>query len=846
MTSVPQLSFTGGEWAPSLYVRADLEKYSSAVKLMRNAYCHAHGGVSNRPGTYVVGEVKDSSKVTRMVSFQFSTVQAYGLEFGDLYMRVYKDGGRVLESNQNVVSITQANPGVVGVTSHGYSNGEWISASDIGGMTELNGKLFKVAGVTTHTFQLQDTDGNNVDTSAYTAFTSGGTVARVYTLTTPYAEADLGLLKFVQSADVLKVTHPSYAPYDITRTGHAAWTATAITFAPSISAPASFARSAGAGTGSTYAATAVKENGEESLVSSDATGGAGDTFTWTAVSGAEYYNFYQKKNGVYGWLGTAGLNGGSPSFIVPSGVDADMDEAPPTAKTPFTGAGNYPGVSTFFQGRWVPARTNNLPQTFWGTVTGSYKNMNIRSPIHDDDAYNFQIDSRQVNEIRWMVPLDVLIIGTSGSEWRAAPGQNGTSITPSSVDLKQQSEWGVSHIQPLVIGNTILFIDGSEKQVRDLLYSLEVDGYSGNDLSILAVHLFEQYTLEQWAYQRGTDPIVWAVRSDGTLLGMTYHREHKVWGWHRHDTEGTFEDVISVRKDNGRSDVYFIVKRTINGVTRRFVELLADRYFADIRDAFFVDCGLSLDSPITVTGITQAAEGVVTAAAHGLLDGARVDLSDIVGMTELNLRQFIVSDKTTDTFKLKDINTEAYIDTSEYTAYVSGGYAREAVLEVSGLEHLEGEEVAIFANGNVISGKTVTDGAVTIENYASRIHVGKAYTQDVMTLDFNNYKIDTGTAQDRVRYVSSAVLKLKDTRALFYGPPLLTDEDGNEDDSRLQELKLRTDEGYGDPITPFTGDREVNVEMGGDNREAVLFFRNPYPVPFTILAVIPRVVHGES
>lgn len=844
--SVPQLSFTGGEWAESLHARSDLEKYPSAVKLMRNFYCHAHGGTSNRPGFRYVGEIKDSpTKTARLIPFQFSTVQAYMLEFGDLYMRVIKDGGRVTETDVNITGLTAANPGVVTAVAHGYSNGDWVYISGVGGMTQVNGKFYKVANTTTNTFELNTIDGAAVNTSSYTAYTSGGTVARVYTLVTPYAEADLGLLKVVQSADTMYLTHPSYAPRKITRTGHAAWTITTITFAASISAPGS--PSASGGSGQTYAITAVKENGEESVVSSDVTSAPSNTLSWSAVTGADHYNIYEKKNGVYGYLGAAG----STSFVIPASTDPDMDEAPPTAKNPFGSTDNYPGVSTFFQQRWVPARTNNKPQTLNGSNTGSFQNMNIRSPIHDDDAYEFTIDSRQVNEIRWMVPLDALIIGTSGSEWRMQAGGKGASVTPSNVDIKQQSEWGVSHIQPLVIGNTILFIDGSEKQVRDLLYSLEVDGYTGNDLTILANHLFERNTLERWCYQKGTDSIVWAVRDDGKLLGMTYHREHKVWGWHRHDTEGYFEDIASILGSDGRSDVYAIVRRTINGSTRRYIELLEDRYFADIRDAFFVDSGLSLDSPISISGITQAAQGVITATSHGLSNGDYVDLSDIVGMTELNLKQFIVSDKTTHTFKIKDINTSAYIDTSAYTTYISGGKARKAVTEISGLDHLEGEDVVVFANGNVVSGKTVSGAKITLVNRASRVHVGLGYMQDIETLDFNYYQTDSGTAADKTRYVSSVLLKLKDTRALFVGPPLLKDPDTGEDlphadQIRLQELKFRDTEDYGDPIRPFTGDYPVSFEQGVDFRKAVVFMRNPYPVPVTILAVIPRVAHGES
>lgn len=846
MISVPQLSFTGGEWAPSLHARADLDKYSSSVKKMRNFFCHAHGGASNRPGTLFVGETKDSSKESRLIPFQFSTVQSYMLEFGDQYMRVYKDGGRVTEADQNITGVTQANPGVVTITGHGYANGDWVYISGVVGMTELNGKYFKVANQTANTFELQDVDGNNVDTSAYTVYSSGGTAAKVYELTTPYVEADLDLVKVTQSADVLYVTHPSYAPRKITRTGHAAWTITTITFAPSISAPTSLTRDSGSGTGSTYAVTAVTPEGEESLVSNDVSGGAGDVFSWTPPSGdVDHYEFYEKENGVYSWLGYAGLAGGSPSFEVPSGLDPDTEEAPPTSRNPFNAADDYPGVCTFFQQRLVFARTNNNPQTIWGSVTGSFENMNIRSPIRDDDSYNFTINARQVNEIRWMVPLDSLIIGTSGSEWGMRAGQTGDSVTPSSVSLNVQSEWGVSHIQPLVIGNTVLFIDASETQVRDLLYSLEVDGYQGNDLSILARHLFEGYTLKRWCYQKSPDPIVWAMRSDGMLLGMTYQKEHKVWGWHQHDTEGSFEDISSIQIDDGSIDTYMIVRRTINGSTRRYVERFASRVFSDVMDAHFVDCGLTLDTPISITGATAADPVVITAASHGLSDGDIVDISDVVGMTELNNNQYKVANKTANTFELTDINDDSDIDGSAFTAYVSGGYVRKAVTSLSGLDHLEGESVEVFANGSHVSGKTVTNGAISLDNAASRIHVGFGYTQDIETLDFNYYQTETGTAQDKMRYVSSVVLKLKDTRALFVGPPLIINDDGSEDDSRLVELAFRDNEDYGDPTEMFTGDKPVNIEQGEDFRNASIFMRNPYPVPVTILAAIPRVLHGE-
>lgn len=756
MVSVAQLSFTGGEWAPSLHARNDLEKYPTAVETLLNMIIHPEGGASNRGGTEFVGEAKYAAKVCRLIPFQFSVVQSYMLEFGDSYMRVYKDGARVVEATKTITGITNATQGVVTSAAHGYANGDWVIIESVGGMTQLNGKTFVVSDQATNTFKLKDIDGNYINTTAYGTYTSGGTSSKIYELATPYVEADLELLKITQSADVLYVMHPSYAPREISRTGHTSWTISSITFGASIAAPTSLARAAGSGTGKVYVVTAVSQDGEESLVSNTVSGGAGDRFTWTPPAGSvDYYNFYEKSNDTYGWLGFAGLNSGSPEFTVPSGVDADYENAPPKSRTPFASSSNYPGVAAFFQQRLVYARTNNYPQTLFGSVTGSFKNMNVASPLRDDDAFTFTLNARQVNEIRWMVPLDVLIIGTSGGEWKMQAGRNADAVTASSVDLKVQSQWGVCDIQPIVIGGSVIFIDGSQKVVRDLAYSLEVDGYTGNDLSILANHLFRGYTLTDWCYQRHPDSIIWCVRSDGALLGLTYLREHQVWGWHRHETQGYFEAIASVSSGAGETDVYASVRRTIDGTTRRYIELFRDRLPTDdVADSYFVDCGLTYDGASTTS--------------------------------------------------------------------------------ITGLDHLEGEEVAVLADGNVVSGLTVTSGAITLPNAAEKVHVGLGYTSDIKTLNFH-YQTQQGTVADKTRYINSVVIKMKDSRSLFAGPSF----------DRLSEVPFRENENYGDPIALFTGDKPVAIEQAEDFRQAVICIRNTDPVPITVLSIIPRIIHGE-
>jgi len=218
--AVQLTNFTGGELSPRLDGRNDLAKYSSGCKTLQNMIVYPHGSASRRPGTNFVAEVENSAEKTRLIPFEFSTTQTYILEFGDQYIRFYKDGGAILESNKTITGITQANPGVVTSTAHGYSNGNTIVISGVVGMTQVNGKRFKVANVTANTFELQTIDGTNVNTTSYTAYTSGGVANRVYQISTTYLTADLFQIKYAQSADVMYLCHPDYSVKKLSRTGH--------------------------------------------------------------------------------------------------------------------------------------------------------------------------------------------------------------------------------------------------------------------------------------------------------------------------------------------------------------------------------------------------------------------------------------------------------------------------------------------------------------------------------------------------------------------------------------------------------------------------------------------------
>lgn len=354
VNSVIQPSFAAGELSPSTYGRVDLAKYHSGVALSRNFYVDYRGGLSSRFGTLFVGQCKDSSTANRLIPFTFSTVQTYALVFGNFSMRVVKNGAYVTEPSKAITGITQANPGVLAVAAHGFSNGDLVFASGIGGMTQLNSRFGTVVVVDAGHFSLLDMYGVPISTTLYGAYTSGGTVARVFTLVTPYAAADLALLKYSQSADTMTLNHPSYAEQQLTRTQHWVWAIAPTVFTPTTSIPTGVAAtpSSAGTTVYQYVVTAVSSNGvSESLpspvVSSasaqmSTTVGAKNTVSWNGNPGDTLYNIYRTPENpggspaagaLYGYVGStvpAAVNTFIDTNILP-----DFTNAPPQANNPF-------------------------------------------------------------------------------------------------------------------------------------------------------------------------------------------------------------------------------------------------------------------------------------------------------------------------------------------------------------------------------------------------------------------------------------------------------------------------------------------------------------------------------
>lgn len=207
---------------------------------------------------------------------------------------------------------------------------------------------------------------------------------------------------------------------------------------------------------------------------------------------------------------------------------------------------NYPGSVTLYQQRLLFGRTDTNPQTIFGSQTGNFQNFNTSRPLQDDDAIEFTLYSNQVNEIQWMTALRTLLIGSSGAEWEMTSGSNGGAISPTSVNVVSQGNRGSEPLQPITIGNSLLFVARGGNTIRDYGYNFDVDGYTGDELTVLASHLFELNEVRAWAYQRLPYSVIWCVTNDGKLYGLTYDKNQQVVGWHRHETLGSFESVASV------------------------------------------------------------------------------------------------------------------------------------------------------------------------------------------------------------------------------------------------------------------------------------------------------------
>lgn len=942
--TVAQRSFARGEVGPEIYPRVDQEAYAISVRTCYNWAIKKSGGAWTRPGTVYCGTINDVLKTVRMERFVFNASQTYVLEFGHLYLRIWKNGAKVTDVAKNITGATQANPCVITANAHGFANGDEVIIAGVVGMTELNGRTFKIANVTANTFSLQYAGegfatGSAVNSTGFGAYVSGGVVSRVYTVATPYTEAHLPALVLQQTADVIKITHRSYNPRELVRTADASWTLSSNLFEPKIGRPTGIAVSGtgGGGLQQRYAVTAIAaENSEESLIgfggsfslsgitianpgvftttaahgfvvgdlvyiadvvgttqvnnrtfivnttptgttftlrtldgvvlstvgmtaySSGGTvslvgGGAANTqppatgtpitVTWTAVAGAASYHIYRYLNGVHGFVGVA-----SNTSFVDVGYAVDTGDSPPMTRDYFLLPDEFPGVSGYCQERWIPASTNKKPETAFASRSGNYNNFSRRTPIQDDDPFDVTCAGREVNEIRHLIDVGHLLVMTSAAEY-LVKGDSAGILKPSARNVRRQSQHGASTVRPLFVGGRLLFVQERGQVVHDYGFDFGIDGYMGTDLTVWSTHLFRGYTLVDAAYQKNPNSTAWFVRNDGILLGLTYVPEQKLFAWHRHDVGGTIENVVCVPEGSGTSAedvVYLVVKRSVNGITTRYVERLARRDLTDPLLARQMDCCLTYDGRNTDTSKTMTLttgggwtypNNLTCTSSHGKFSAADIgNAVHLTGSDGTKLRCTILAYTSATVVTVRaDKDVPAAMQGAAITNWAL------AVKSVSGLWHLEGKPLSVLgddfvdANPNTSGGLTVAAGKITLPRPRAVITAGLPIVADLETLDIDS--IQGETLMSRKVNLRKVTLFVSATRGFWVGQK--APASGQAATAGLREYKMRSTEDYDLPPAAKTEPVTVAIPATWKSGGRVLV-RAVDPLPAEVFAIAPE------
>lgn len=779
----PIVTFASGELSPKMMCRTDTKQFLQGLRYSENFTVMPHGGLTRRPGTYFVAEVKNSSVPCRLIPFQYSIQQTYMIEAGNQYFRFYANSGRV-----------------------------------------------------------ESPPGSPIE------------------LATPWTTADLPDLQYAQTADVLYVVHPDYLPRKITRLSPTSFSISTVNFsnsrAPILSYnpnPDNYAVVTGTWPNLTitlgYATFAASDVGRTFYIKSNK-----DKQSYYCTIVGFTSAFIVTATGIYRFSDTVGH---------PTGTDADL--------WAFGAMDATHGCSAvaFHEGRLMYAGFDRAPDMMWLSVVDDFDNFELSSPDaattdaeNADKAIQRRCISGQVNSVRWGASGgNNLVVGTSGAEFRLKPA-NDDNLAPLTASLKRATQRGVAALPPVIIDNTIYFMDRSEAVLRRLKYNIVDDNEQAADASILAEHLLLPGVWEM-TYLQAPIPTIWMALNNGKLVGWSIENDQEVQAAHSHILGGNyrggsaFVESIGVVPNTNISQnaaledqLWLVVQRTIDGATKRYVEFMTAYFRPNLHvqtpttlqkitateDAFFVDCGLALDIPLTVSGISADTSAVVTSTAHGLSNGDTVRFRRIAPFPDASMvelfdhRRFTVSAVTTNTFIPLDITTGIAVNTVGLQ-FVSGFVYKEANM-FSGLSHLEGEEVSVLIDGKIHPNVVVTDGAIVTDLRGSKVVVGLPYQSAAETMPILGMQ-GRGSDQGYPKQFGQMAISLMDTIGGEYG----RGSNPREWESLIFESTASPMD-YG-PII-LTGNRLLKIS-GSTEDLPTINMRQTQALPMTVLGLYPRL-----
>lgn len=840
-TNVIQPSFASGELSPTLYGRVDLAKYRTGLARASNFYVDYRGGISNRPGTEYVNNAASNGKV-RLIPFQFNNTQTYMLEFGAQYMRVIKDGGHVLEPSKPVTGLTVSTRTFT-VTAHGLVSGDMVYIDGVVGAERFNKQTWLVTVVDANHFQVFTQRGATPNAGRFGAYVSGGTVARLYKIATPYQEGDLASLKYTQSADTMTLTTLGVAPYNLTRTGHAAWAFTPISFTPTLTAsvaPTGSPSSAGT-TIYSYVVTAVDAAGAESLpspqgivsssVNMSATAGV-ITLSWGTIPGADHYNIYKGQASI----GTSPPNGSQHGFIgtshAPLFIDAnitpDFAVTPPLYQNPFAvkgivqvtvtnGGSSVPSTATLSVTDSTGTGASLVPVISAGTVTGVLilsTGENYTAPTITISAGTGVVLAPVIGFASGTYPavscffqqrkVYANTLNSPQQFWMSRPGLYNNFDTSSPASEADAITGVLASLQvndirwmvPMTTG-LIMLTGGGAWQVSGgsagsplspRSVTAAPQAYSGvaEFLQPLVVNFDILYVQALGSVVRDLTYNFFAnvyTGNDITILSnhLFYNKSLVSWTY----AEEPSKLVWAVRNDGALLSMTFLKEQDVYGwcqhnTSNGFFQEVASVVEGDENAVYFV---VSRFQP--GVGYANYIERLATRKFDSLQDAWFVDAG-------------------------------AGVDTGATTL-------------MTNLDHLEGQNVAILADGLLQTQQTVVNGQVPIAPGATKVRVGL-----VIAAEFQTLALDTGepTIQGKRKKINAVTVKVDKTRNLQLG----------RSSADLKFIKLKPGE---DAVAAQTQDERLVLAPGWDNYGQI-FGAQYYPLPATILAVIPEINIGDT
>lgn len=587
-----QTNFTAGELSPRVNSRIDIAKYNNGLKTGENLQFLVQGGARRRAGLRFVAETKNSAKRSRLIEFIFNREQSYMLEFGDLYMRVFKDGAPVLvlgvpyeiatpytEAQLNDIAYVQgadtmflAHPDVPVYRLQRFGDASWrllpapfsVEPFDEQGLTPALALTLSAATV-----------GVGRNFNAVGAFLASDVGRDIV--------SGSGLATITAFVDVNNVTAEIKSAFSGIAIASGAWN---ITVSPQTSLTISAATPVGAAVTATLAAAG-----------------------WRAADVGKYL----KVNG-----GLVKLTGFTSSTVMNGIIQQVLTSATAAIANSWTlnasvwnTVSKYPRAVTLHEQRLQLAGSPGFPQTLWGTRIGDVLNLELGSK--DEDAYAYELSTSQIAPIQHLAQTSRLMVFTNFNEMSVRGGVE-KPISPTTIQKKDESTAGSNGVRPVKVGNELLFVQRAGRKVRACGYRYDIDGFDSPDRTVFSEHITETGVVDM-AFQQEPDALLSCVRADGQIASCTYETEQEVIAWGRWITDGLFESVASIPTATSEQ-TWVIVKRNINGVEKRYIE-----YFDP---TLKTDCAITgTDGPgkATWTGLGHLEGETVQALADGIYQG---------------------------------------------------------------------------------------------------------------------------------------------------------------------------------------------------------------------------------